>query len=92
MSEQTTPTKVLSPFKQLRMQSGLTQAELAKLIPDKRGIKSISQRAISAWERGEYEPELTIKQTKALCQALGVTLDQLVTYFSSSENPEEMVN
>jgi transcriptional regulator with XRE-family HTH domain len=66
-----------STLKRLRTQAGLTQAELAKLIPDKTGTGTLSQRAISAWERGEYQPELTISQTKALCRALGVTLDEL---------------
>lgn len=67
----------ISPLKKLRLQAGLTQAELAKLIPDKTGAGTLSQRAISAWERGEYQPELTIPQMKALCKALGVTLDEL---------------
>jgi putative transcriptional regulator len=66
-----------SPLKKLRLQAGLTQAELAKLIPDKTGSSTLSQRAISAWERGEYQPELTIPQMKALCKALNVTLDEL---------------
>ena len=67
----------LSPLKGLRIQAGLTQAELARQIPDKSGTKPISQRAVSAWERGEYQPELTIPQMKALCRALGVTLNEL---------------
>jgi len=66
-----------SPLKRLRIQAGLTQAELARQIPDKGGTKPISQRAVSAWERGEYQPELTIPQMKALCRALGVTLNEL---------------
>lgn len=66
-----------SPLKRLRLQAGITQAELARRIPDKSGTKPISQRAVSAWERGEYQPELTIPQMKALCRALGVTLDEL---------------
>lgn len=66
-----------SPLKRLRIQAGLTQAELARQIPDKTGTKPISQRAVSAWERGEYQPELTIPQMKALCRALGVTLNDL---------------
>lgn len=66
-----------SPLKKLRIQADLTQTELAKLIPDKTGSGTLSQRAISAWERGEYQPELTIPQMKALCRALGVTLEEL---------------
>jgi putative transcriptional regulator len=68
---------LISPLKRLRLQVGLTQANLAKQIPDKTGSGTLSQRAISAWERGEYQPELTIPQMKALCKALGVTLDEL---------------
>lgn len=71
------PEESTSPLKKLRLRAGLTQAELAKLIPDKTGSGTLSQRAISAWERGEYQPELTIPQTKALCKALDVTLDDL---------------
>ncbi|NJL22166.1 MAG: helix-turn-helix transcriptional regulator [Leptolyngbyaceae cyanobacterium SM1_3_5] len=72
-----TSEKLSSTLKRLRIQAGLTQAELAKLIPDKTGTGTLSQRSISAWERGEYQPELTISQTKALCRALDVTLDDL---------------
>ena len=67
----------VSPLKQLRIQAGLTQVELAKLIPDKTRTKTLTQQIVSAWEKGKYEPELTIRQIKALCRALGVTLDEL---------------
>lgn len=79
--EQQIQHDLTSPLKKMRVQLGLTQAELAKLIPDKAGQKSVSQRAISAWERGEYEPELTLKQTKALCQALSISFDELADRF-----------
>lgn len=69
--------KPISPLKKLRLRVGLTQAQLAKQIPDKAGSGTLSQRAVSAWERGEYQPELTIPQTKALCKALRITLDEL---------------
>jgi transcriptional regulator with XRE-family HTH domain len=71
------PEEPISPLKRLRIQAGLTQSELAQQIPDKTGTKPISQRAVSAWERGEYQPELTIPQMKAFCKALGVILDAL---------------
>lgn len=67
----------VSPLKQLRMQAGLTQVELARLIPDKTRTKTLTQQIVSAWEKGKYEPELTIRQMKALCRALGVTLEEL---------------
>lgn len=79
----------ISPLKKLRIQAGLTQAELAKLIPDKTGSGTLSQRAVSAWERGEYQPELTIPQVKALCKALGLTLDELPDDFRPSFSSEE---
>ncbi len=71
------PKQDISPLKRLRQQAGMTQAELARQIPDKSGNGTLSQRAVSAWERGEYQPELTIPQMKALCRALGVTLEEL---------------
>jgi putative transcriptional regulator len=67
----------VSPLKQLRLRVGLTQSELAQQIPDKTGMGTVSRRARSAWERGEYQPELTIPQVKALCRALKVTLNDL---------------
>jgi putative transcriptional regulator len=68
---------LISPLRRLRLRVGLTQSELANQIPDKTGFSTLSQRAVSAWERGEYQPELTIPQMKALCKALGVLLDEL---------------
>lgn len=75
--EQQNQEELISPLKKLRIQAGLTQAELARRIPDKAGGKPISDRAVGAWERGEYQPELTIPQIKALCRALGITLEEL---------------
>lgn len=76
-NQQLKQEKPISPLKKLRLRVGLTQAELARRIPDKAGSGTLSQRAVSAWERGEYQPELTIPQMKALCKALNVTLDEL---------------
>ncbi|NER36212.1 MAG: helix-turn-helix transcriptional regulator [Oscillatoria sp. SIO1A7] len=64
-------------FQTLRERAGLTQAGLAKLIPSKRSFGNINQTSISDWERGITQPELTIPQTKALCRALGVKLEEL---------------
>ncbi len=61
----------------LRQAAGLSQSALAKKIPDKTGAKTLTQQAISNWERGIDEPELTIVQMKALCEALGKTLNDL---------------
>lgn len=64
-------------LRRLREAVGLTQAELAKQIPDKSRMKSISQVSISRWESGEDEPELTVPQMRALCRALGIPFEQL---------------
>lgn len=64
-------------LRRLRQEAGLTQSELAKLIPDKTRKKTLTQQAISRWESGEDEPELTIMQTKALCRALGKSLEEI---------------
>jgi DNA-binding XRE family transcriptional regulator len=70
-------SKPVSVLQRLREEAGLTQAQLAKLIPDKTGMKTLSQRSVSKWETGQSQPELTIFQTKALCRALGKSLDEL---------------
>jgi putative transcriptional regulator len=64
-------------LRRLRKEAGLTQLQLAKLIPDKTKTKTLTQAAISRWESGEDEPELTIAQTKALCRALGKSLEEI---------------
>jgi putative transcriptional regulator len=64
-------------LRRLRQEAGLTQSELAKLIPDKTRTKSLTQQAISRWESGEDEPELIIAQTKALCRVLGKSLEEI---------------
>jgi putative transcriptional regulator len=74
----------------LREAAGLTQAQLASRIPDKSRKKTLSRQVISGWERGEYEPELTIRQVKALCRALGKSLEDLPDDFCSrSQLPTE---
>ncbi|HBL14513.1 MAG TPA: XRE family transcriptional regulator [Cyanobacteria bacterium UBA11162] len=68
--DQQTPEELESPLKRLRLQMGLTQAELARRI-------GVSDRAVRAWEKGEYQPMLTIPQVRALCKELGVNFDEL---------------
>lgn len=66
------------PALQLLMeQAGLSQTALARQIPDRTGTKTLSQSAISRWLSGEDSPELTIRQVKALCRALGKKLEEL---------------
>ncbi len=69
--------ETMSVLQRLREEVGLTQEELAKLIPDRSGKKTISQVAISGWETGDSQPQLTLAQTKALCRALKKSLDEL---------------
>jgi transcriptional regulator with XRE-family HTH domain len=64
-------------LRRLREAAGLTQAELAKRIPDKTRAKTLNQSVISRWESGEDEPELTIPQMRALCKALGIAFEDL---------------
>jgi putative transcriptional regulator len=68
-------------LQRLMDEAGLTQTALAKLIPDKTGRKTLSQASISRWLSGDDEPELTIIQVKALCRALGKSLDELPECF-----------
>ena len=63
-----------SPLKRMRQQAGLTQAELARRI-------GVSDRAVRAWEKGEYPPTLTVPQIRLLCQELGVMFDELPDEF-----------
>ena len=75
--------KHFSILRRLREEAGLTQAQLAKQIPDKTRTKTLTQSAISRWESGEDEPELTVFQMKAFCRALGKSLDDLPDEFAS---------
>ncbi|MDX2229691.1 MAG: helix-turn-helix transcriptional regulator [Leptolyngbyaceae cyanobacterium bins.349] len=63
-------------FKQLREQAGLSQEALARLV-------GVSSKTVSNWERGTNVASLTVPQMKALCEALGVTLNELPDDFSS---------
>ncbi len=63
-------------LKTLREKAGLSQEGLARLI-------GVSSKTVSNWERGISIASLTIPQVKALCQSLGVTLEELPDDFSS---------
>lgn len=71
-----------SPLKMLRLQAGLTQAELATILSTQ--TKPISDRVIQDWEEGLYQLELSIPQVRALCRALGVSIDGLANYLEAS--------
>ena len=76
-----------SPLKMLRLQAGLTQTELATILSTQR--KPISDRVIQDWEEGLYQLELSIPQVRALCQALGVSIDGLANYLEASPHQQE---
>ncbi|NJO39686.1 MAG: helix-turn-helix transcriptional regulator [Cyanobacteria bacterium CRU_2_1] len=63
-----------SELKKLREQAGLSQEALARLI-------GVTSKTVSNWERGISPATMTVPQIKALCQALGVTLDELPDHF-----------
>lgn len=63
-------------LKHLREQAGLSQEALARIV-------GVSGKTVSNWERGMSVASLTVPQMKALCDALGVTLNELPDDFSS---------
>ena len=62
-------------LKELRVESGETQINVAKLL-------SVSKMAISHWEKGNSEP--SIEQLKILAKHFNVSIDYLVGF--SEEN------
>jgi transcriptional regulator with XRE-family HTH domain len=65
-----------SSLKRLREKAELSQEALARIV-------GVSGKTVSNWERGMSIASLTVPQMKALCEALGVTLDELPDDFSS---------
>lgn len=65
------------PIKVARVQLDMTQKQLAEKV-------GVSRQTINAIEQGEYNP--TIKLCRAICRALGKTLDDL---FWEEESNEE---
>lgn len=64
------PQQQESPLKQMRQRVGLTQGELARRI-------GVTDRAVRAWEKGEYPPTLTVPQIRILCRELQITFEEL---------------
>ena len=62
----------MGSFRQLRKNAGYTQKELAEMI-------GVAERTVRNWENAETEIRLTPRQTMALCQALGVSLKELIS-------------
>ena len=64
-------------LKAARAQKDMTQKDLAAAV-------GVSRQTINAIEQGEYNP--TIKLCRAICRALGKTLDEL---FGEDDQNEE---
>lgn len=64
-------------IKAARAQKDMTQKDLAQAV-------GVSRQTINAIEQGEYNP--TIKLCRAICRALGKTLDEL---FWEDDNDEK---
>lgn len=77
-----------SPLKMLRQQAGLTQAELARQVSSTGG-KLISERMVQDWEEGMHQPELSIAQVRALCQALELSFEELADYLETPQQRGE---
>ena len=77
-----------SPLQMLRQQAGLTQAELARQLSSPEG-KPISERMVQDWEEKKRQVELSVPQCRALCQALGVTIDELADYLETPPTQQE---
>ncbi len=69
-------SKPQTTLRELREQVSLSQEGLARLI-------GVSSKTISNWERGIGAASLTVPQMKALCEALGVALNELPDDFRS---------
>lgn len=65
-----------SPLQMLRRLRFMTQEQLGKEI-------GVTGNTIARWERGETQPRLTPEQTKKLCKALNISLEELPNDFAS---------
>jgi DNA-binding XRE family transcriptional regulator len=68
------PRRVVN-FRQLL---GLTQRQLAQAI-------GVTDQTISNWERGIYEPKLTLRQTANLCRLTQLSVEQLAEMFEDAQ-------
>lgn len=73
------PQEDIVPLRAIREQLGLTQAQFAVAI-------GIDPSTVSRCERGIAEPNLTVLQTKRLCNLIGKSLDDLPDYLGRSPN------
>ncbi len=70
-----------SPLMRLRKLRGIKQKELAEAL-------GVSEATVRNWEKGRAIPELTISQTKMLCQILQCGLNELPDDFAPPKEPE----
>lgn len=72
----------LSWLVSMRKALGLTQEDVANAL-------GVSSRTVINWENGHHEPKLTIKQTKALCRLLNVSIEQIPDSFPLDDRRTE---
>ena len=72
-----------SELAMLRRYRNISQTELGKVL-------GVSKTTIYKWEKGLAVPRLTPRQTKDLCKALGISLNELPDDFAPHPvNPTE---
>ena len=67
-----------SELAMLRRYRNISQSELGKIL-------GVSKTTIHKWENGLAHPRLSPRQTKDLCKALGITLDELPDDFGKHQ-------
>lgn len=76
-----------SLLRQLREQAGLTEVDLARELSI--GERTVGIEDICAWEETGEQPNLSISQLVALCDALDVTARQLADYLEATQLGEK---
>lgn len=66
-----------SPLKLRREELGLTQRDIGQVLGK-------TDQTISNWETGIYEPKMTPREFKRLCEILGWSLDDIPEDFGPS--------
>lgn len=62
----------------VRSRAGMTQKQFADLL-------GVTISTVSNWERGTQVPRLTFEQTKAVMDASGMSIDELVQAFRGTQ-------
>jgi transcriptional regulator with XRE-family HTH domain len=66
-------------FVSLRESLGLTQRQIADAV-------GVTDQTVSNWERGVYEPRLSLRQVVLLCGVTGQSLEQLADLFDAQKS------